>query len=128
MITTVSKGYTFSAAHWIPTLPEEHKCRRLHGHTYHVTIEVGGYDPSTGFCVEFTQLDELVGEVLAPLDHQTLNNVVALDVPTVEVLSRYIFGALSERLAIVAVTVREGEGGAATTITPASGVDWREGR
>jgi 6-pyruvoyltetrahydropterin/6-carboxytetrahydropterin synthase len=115
MKTVCRKSYTFSAAHWIPSVPDGHKCRNMHGHTFRVTIEAGEYNEDSGMCIEFGILDGIVGEVLGKLDHTTLNNNKALDVPTVEVLSRYIFGQLQGKLRVIAVTVREGDGGEATT-------------
>ena len=38
----IFKEFTFEAAHLLPNLPEDHKCRRLHGHSFRVrlTLEV----------------------------------------------------------------------------------------
>ena len=36
------KEFSFDAAHLLPNVPEGHKCRRLHGHTYTVRIYVRG--------------------------------------------------------------------------------------
>jgi 6-pyruvoyltetrahydropterin/6-carboxytetrahydropterin synthase len=117
MKTTVQKSYQFSAAHWIPTLPEGHKCRSMHGHTYSVTVEVDGYDENTGMVADFGVIDAVVQVVLAGLDHRTLNNILQLDVPTVEVISRYLLSVFksSSTLRFVAVTVQEGNGGSART-------------
>jgi hypothetical protein len=37
---SISKTFTFEAAHYLPGVPEGHKCRRLHGHSYAVTVEL----------------------------------------------------------------------------------------
>ena len=44
----ITKTFTFDAAHWLPRVPEGHKCGRLHGHTYSVTIAVEG-DGRSGY-------------------------------------------------------------------------------
>ena len=36
------KDFTFEAAHRLPNLPPDHKCARLHGHSYQVRIYVDG--------------------------------------------------------------------------------------
>ena len=38
MLTTISKRWDFDAAHRLPFLPPEHKCHRMHGHTYAVEL------------------------------------------------------------------------------------------
>lgn len=32
----IAKTFDFDAAHWLPFVPDGHKCRRMHGHTYRV--------------------------------------------------------------------------------------------
>jgi len=39
--------FEFEAAHFLPHVPEDHKCHRMHGHSYHVTIYVEGYHQQT---------------------------------------------------------------------------------
>ena len=40
MTVTLTKEYRFEAAHHLPRVPTGHKCARLHGHSYRVTLEV----------------------------------------------------------------------------------------
>lgn len=35
---TIAKTFGFSASHQLDYLPEGHKCKRLHGHNYKVTL------------------------------------------------------------------------------------------
>lgn len=47
---------------------------RIHGHNYQVTATIGGsVDPMTHFLVDFRDLDALLKEVTAPLDHRRLD-------------------------------------------------------
>lgn len=49
MIVELSSTVRFEAAHHLPTMPVEHKCRRLHGHSYYIEIVVRGLvDPRRG--------------------------------------------------------------------------------
>ncbi|MCH9822319.1 MAG: 6-carboxytetrahydropterin synthase, partial [Bacteroidetes bacterium] len=34
----IYKQFTFDSAHQLPNVPEGHKCKNLHGHTYHLTV------------------------------------------------------------------------------------------
>ncbi len=38
----IYKEFTFESAHRLPNVPEGHKCRRLHGHSYWVKVGVVG--------------------------------------------------------------------------------------
>ena len=38
----IYKDITFEAAHLLPNLPDDHKCRRLHGHSFKVRITLDG--------------------------------------------------------------------------------------
>ena len=42
MIVRLSKTFHFEAAHDLPTFPDGHKCRRLHGHSFRVEVVVEG--------------------------------------------------------------------------------------
>ena len=56
----ITHEFAFEAAHHLPHVPEGHKCRRLHGHSYKVTLQVmGEIDPVLGWFIDFGDLDEL---------------------------------------------------------------------
>ena len=38
----IFKIFTLESAHHLPNVPEGHKCRRLHGHSFHVEAHVVG--------------------------------------------------------------------------------------
>ena len=45
----ISQAFRFEAAHRLPNVPETHRCRRLHGHSYRVEVQLEGpVDPHTG--------------------------------------------------------------------------------
>jgi len=54
---TISRTYTFSAAHRIEGHP---KCGRLHGHNYKVTVDLSGEIlPEDGMLLDFGALDKI---------------------------------------------------------------------
>jgi 6-pyruvoyltetrahydropterin/6-carboxytetrahydropterin synthase len=72
----ISKSWNFAASHTIDTLPEGHKCKRLHGHTYTVTLELSSEKlDEHGFVVDFAKLDAF-GDWVSELDHRHLNDVL----------------------------------------------------
>jgi 6-pyruvoyltetrahydropterin/6-carboxytetrahydropterin synthase len=53
----ISKKFTFDAAHQLEGLPYEHKCGRLHGHTYTVEVVIGAHKlTEEGWVVDFGEL------------------------------------------------------------------------
>ena len=56
----MGRSYRFEAAHFLPRLPEGHRCRNLHGHNYRVEIVVSGALDQRGFVWDFAELDAIV--------------------------------------------------------------------
>ena len=72
----VCKKFKFDAAHYLPGY--DGVCRRLHGHTWYLEVEVEGpVDARSGFVIDFAELKRIVTEtILDRLDHQCLNDVL----------------------------------------------------
>ena len=94
MIATIAKSFTFDAAHRLFTCPPEHKCNRLHGHTYNVEVVLTGPVKPNGFVVDYDQIAKAFEAVPAKVDHQYLNDVAGLEVPSTEVLAAWILREL----------------------------------
>jgi 6-pyruvoyltetrahydropterin/6-carboxytetrahydropterin synthase len=94
----IGRSFTFDAAHHLPGLPEGHKCARVHGHTYTVTVIVESEDlTGPGFVTDFGELAPLGRYIADRLDHRDLNEV--LDVaPTSEHLARHVADWFAEHL------------------------------
>ena len=82
----------FAAAHRL--VHYDGKCERLHGHNYKVRLWASGESLGDGgMLVDFGLLKAALGEVLAELDHQYLNEIAAFqDDPSAERIAAYIFG------------------------------------
>jgi 6-pyruvoyltetrahydropterin/6-carboxytetrahydropterin synthase len=112
VIATLSRTYTFEAAHQLPNVPEGHKCGRVHGHSYRVTLVVRGpvqtEGPEAGMVVDFARIDRHAAPLVKELDHTMLNDHVGLQNPTSEHLARWFIYSLRSLVPfLVAVTVRE---------------------
>lgn len=91
MRTEISRSFSIEAAHRLPHVPEGHKCSRLHGHSFKVTLHVGGeLDPKLGWIVDFADIDRAFQPIHQLLDHRYLNEVPGLENPTSELLARFI--------------------------------------
>jgi len=95
----LERRYRFEAAHRLPRVPEDHRCHRLHGHSYEILIVVAGAaDPDAGWVMDFADLDAAFSPVHDQLDHRLLNEIPGLENPTSEMLARWIWDALTEDL------------------------------
>src|SRR5687767_9531880 len=86
VIVELKKEYRFEAAHHLPRVPEGHKCRRVHGHSYKIELHVRGpVDPQSGWLIDFGVLDEIFeAEIFRKVDHRNLNDVPGLENSTCE--------------------------------------------
>jgi len=110
MRVELSKDYGFEAAHRLPMVPPDHKCARLHGHSYKIEISIAGeVDPRTGWLLDFGDITAVVEPLLkGELDHRTLNEVEGLENPTSEVLCAWLWRRLRPSLPLLsAITVHE---------------------
>ncbi|MEW5702565.1 MAG: 6-carboxytetrahydropterin synthase [Candidatus Zixiibacteriota bacterium] len=82
--------FGFAAAHFLPRLPPDHKCRRLHGHSFRCVIDAPNAQP----------LLAPLADVHAQLDHRLLNDVPGLENPTSENLARWLWQELATRRAL----------------------------
>jgi 6-pyruvoyltetrahydropterin/6-carboxytetrahydropterin synthase len=105
----IFREFSFEAAHRLPMVPAEHKCARLHGHSYRVEVRVGGeIGAESGWVTDFAELKAAFEPLHECLDHHYLNEVPGLENPTSEVLARWIWERLSPSLpGLSEVVVRE---------------------
>lgn len=105
----ISRRFQVEAAHLLPNAPEGHKCRRLHGHSFAITISVVGEpDDYHGWVLDFADIDAAFSPIHERLDHRYLNDIEGLENPTSENLAIWVWKALEGRLAgLDAVEVEE---------------------
>ena len=105
----IYKKFNIEAAHRLPNLPAEHKCSRLHGHSFQIEIHVSGTpDKVTGWVMDFADISKIFKPIYNQLDHQYLNEIEGLENPTSENLAMWIFNKLKPELSILeSVIVQE---------------------
>ena len=106
---SVFRQFGFEAAHFLPNVPEGHKCARLHGHSFRVEVHVSGpVDPQLGWVVDFADIGAAFQPLHGALDHRLLNEVDGLANPTSENLAIWIWDRLAGGgLPVSRVVVRE---------------------
>lgn len=103
----IGRRWTFEAAHFLPNVPSDHKCRRTHGHSYTVEIEVEGpIETRLGWVCDFDRLDAAWAPLYTKLDHGILNDIDGLQNPTSEHLANWIALQFDQELGILKVAVQ----------------------
>lgn len=115
----IFKKYTFDSAHYLPNVADDHKCKRMHGHTYHLTVFIeGDVDPKYGWIVDFNEIKRVLNPIIDRLDHHTLNDIEGLENPTCEILAQWLYKTIQVELPLLeSIEIYE---------TPTSGAIYRE--
>lgn len=98
----LKKTFDFEAAHFLPTFPEGHKCRRMHGHSFRVDVVVAGeVDPTEGYLQDYGEIKAAIEPLRERLDHYVLNDIEGLENPTAEMLAKWVFDRLRPALPLL---------------------------
>lgn len=96
------QAFRFEAAHQLPNVPANHKCGRMHGHSFRLLLHKNGNDDEWS-------LERLWRSIEDTLDHACLNDIAGLENPTSEMIATWIWNQVkSLEPALSCVTVREG--------------------
>lgn len=95
----VYKQFAFDSAHFLPHVPDGHKCKAMHGHTYKITVFIeGSLVGEYGWVTDFDDLKKAVQPVIKIIDHQLLNNIPGLENPTSEILAIWLWNRIKPGL------------------------------
>ena len=93
------KTFQFEAAHSLPNLPADHKCYRLHGHSFKIDVVVEGEcDPKLGWVMDYADISEAFNPIWKQLDHHHLNEIKGLENPTSEMIAKWVWDRLKPEL------------------------------
>lgn len=96
----LEKTFTFEAAHMLPE--HDGKCRRLHGHSWKMTVrlcsnKVQETGPKRGMVLDFYEIKKAVEPLIENfLDHHYLNDTLGI-YPTSENVAKWVWDYLSKR-------------------------------
>jgi 6-pyruvoyltetrahydropterin/6-carboxytetrahydropterin synthase len=102
MKVELRKSFQFEAAHRLPHVAPDHKCARLHGHSFSVEVALAGEcDPKLGWLMDYAEVSAAFKPILKQLDHYYLNEIPGLENPTSENVARWIWERLKPALPLL---------------------------
>ena len=82
MRARLTKDFFFEAAQTLPKVPPDHKCGKMHGHSFRVEVSVEGeVNAATGWIYDHAQIGEAMKPLVAQLDHAYLNDIPGIGKP-----------------------------------------------
>ncbi len=95
----IFKKYYFDAAHYMSDFDKNHNYRKMHGHSYEVTIRLSGrMSKKYNWVMDLDKLDSFVKPQLSILDHSLLNEIKGLEVPTSENIAKWLWLNLKKKI------------------------------
>lgn len=98
----IFKQFSFDSAHFLPNVPEGHKCKEIHGHTYRLTVYLEGpLDEQLGWVMDFAVLKNVIEPLIKSMDHTLLNNIEGLENPTCERIAVWIWEHIQPKVPLL---------------------------
>ena len=98
----LKQHFQIESARFLPHLPKDHPCSRVHGHSFKIILTLSGpLDPKLGWVMDYHEITKVMKPLLQQLDHQTLNEVSGLSNPTSELLAKWIYEAALTKLPLL---------------------------
>lgn len=103
------RRYRFEAAHQLPNVAPNHKCGRMHGHSFEVILHADTtLHRDESISIDYDHIDTLWQPIHKKLDHHCLNDIPGLENPTSELISSWIWSQLKPKFSQLSwVTVYE---------------------
>ena len=103
----LTQTFFFDAAHTLNravNVYDQIKSKNIHGHTYHASISIEGEPNENGMVRDFGDIKHAVDAIRYALDHELLDNVPELGIPTLENLCLFIANRLKS-IGVIEVSV-----------------------
>ena len=91
----IFKRFTFDSAHFLPHVPDGHKCKEIHGHTYSLTVYLEGeLEDKLDWVMDFADLKGVIDPIIKIIDHKLMNEIEGLENPTCEIIAVWLWNRI----------------------------------
>ena len=98
----VFKSFTFDSAHFLPNVPDGHRCKNMHGHTYRLTVYLDGpLVPPFDWAIDFGEVKKVVAPIVDRIDHRVMNDIEGLENPTCEAIAKWLWDQIKPELPLL---------------------------
>ena len=98
----IFKQFTFDSAHFLPHVPDGHKCKEIHGHTYRLTVYVEGeLEKDLEWVLDFAEMKNVIDPIVKSIDHKLLNNISGLENPTCEIIAVWLWNKIKPEVPLL---------------------------
>ena len=95
----IEKDFQFEAAHYFGHADANDLFKKIHGHSFAGTVRIeGNAQEDKGWIRDLWKIDQIIQDIIKPLDHSVLNEVDSLDQPALEQIAKWIFERLESKL------------------------------
>ena len=95
----IEKDFQFEAAHYFGHADANDLFKKVHGHSFKGRVTLRGEaQADKGWIRDLWKIEQIIQDVVAPLDHSLLNDVQGLEQPALEQIAKWIFQHLDPRL------------------------------
>lgn len=99
MLFEIEKDFQFEAAHYFGHADANDLFKKVHGHSFKGRVTLRGPAQSEkGWVRDLWKIEQIIKEVVEPLDHSLLNEIEGLEQPALEQIALWIFERLEKRL------------------------------
>ncbi len=102
MMVELKQHFQIESARFLPNLPKEHPCSRMHGHSFKIILSFkGDVDPKIGWLIDYHEIAKIIEPILKELDHRVLNEVAGLENPTSENLAKWLYEKIINKISLL---------------------------
>ena len=95
----IEKDFQFEAAHYFGHADANDLFKKVHGHSFRGTVTLRGEaQDEKGWVRDLWKIEQIIKDVVAPLDHALLNEVEGLEQPALEQIAAWIYERLLPQL------------------------------
>jgi 6-pyruvoyltetrahydropterin/6-carboxytetrahydropterin synthase len=98
----IFKTFTFDSAHFLPNVPDGHKCKNIHGHTYSLTVFIEGeLEEHLEWVMDFAVIKKVINPIIKQIDHKLMNEIAGLENPTCENIAVWLWNKIKPEIPLL---------------------------